>query len=231
MVVFISGFYLSCTSTPVVTHTPEEIVQAQQAVVKVMEITTLAGAESFGSNWNVPMVNIVPPEADKMLTKIESIPGLRMHLESYLQAIKSDTALIAAQIPTFLSREVFPFLLISDPFALINGNSDAVTRFFASQVSPTLEEWIAQQLYKEELKGLKAWNELIRTYNMYTKSRNLLIKNGEQPKAELITFDPVHVITVTIIRHLLDVMKTQEALLRSMAPAYDDPLLALFSVR
>lgn len=229
--ILILGSSWSCASTPVVTHTPEEISAAQQAVIKVMEITTLAGAESFGTNWETSAIHIIPSDAGEILANIESIPGLRMQLEAYVGSIQSDTAQIVAQLPAFLVEEVFPSLSIEDPFSLIKGNSDAITRFFASQVSPLLEDWIAQQLNEEGLKGIKTWSELVRTYNMYTQAHNILNKNSNKPPAQLITADPVHVVTVTIIRHFLDVMRAQEALLRSMAPAYDDPLIALFSSR
>lgn len=221
----ILGLCLSCASTPIVTHTPEEVLIAQQAVIKVMNIIATAGAESFETQWKALAANSMPDDSVAILANIDVIPGLRMQLDNYFQAIQRDVASIANQIPTFLTQEIFLNLSIADPFSLIKGNKDSLTRYFASQVSSDLEAWITLQLSAEELSGMKAWKELVRSYNMYTQSRNLLHPDSTKP---LITSNPVHILTVTMLRQLLEVMKTQEALLRSMAPAYEDPLIALF---
>jgi hypothetical protein len=66
---------------------------------------------------------------------------------------------------------------------------------------------------------------MVRTYNNYLLGKGRLSKE----EVTLLEGGPTLEITVALIRHLIEEMSRQEALIRSLAPTYEDPLILLFS--
>ena len=229
-ILMISG----CRTQEIVVRTPEEIVFARLAVVEMMEVTTKAAADNFQQNgtWNGSFAELVPPQAAEILPSMETIPGIRRLMDNYLTGMNSAIASIARDIPQYLQDEVFPDLEIADPFRLIEGQNDAVTRYFATTVSGDLEKWIESRLTGEQgSQAVLAWDTMVRTYNTYAKSQNLLHAGDPDLEWVLLDADPIRTVLVSMLRALLSVMTSQEALVRTMAPAYDNPLITIYAGR
>jgi len=229
-ILIISG----CRTQEVVVRTPEEIAFARLAVVEMMEVTAKAAVDNFQKDgtWNGSFAELVPPQAAEILPSMETVPGIRRLMDTYLVGMNSAVASISKDIPQYLKDEVFPDLEIGDPFGLIEGQDDAVTRYFATKVSKNLEEWIGSRLNGEQgAQAVRAWNTMVRTYNTYAKSQNLLYAGNPDLEWVLLDADPIRTVLVSMLRELLSVMTTQEALVRTMAPAYDNPLITIYADR
>ena len=223
-----------CRTQEIIVRSPEEIAFARLAVVEMMEVTAKAAVDNFqqGGTWDGSFAELVPPQAAELLPSMETVPGIRRLLDTYLVAMNSTVASISKDIPQYLEGEVFPDLAIGDPFGLIEGQDDAVTRYFATNVSKNLEEWIESRLTGEQgSQALLAWDALVRTYNTYAKSQNLLYAGNPDLEWILLDTDPVRTVLVSMLRELLSVRTAQEALVRTMAPAYDNPLITIYARR
>lgn len=223
---------IGCQSSPIVQRTDDELAFASEAVLEMMALIVASASDSFrdADQWTVSTSNLVPREADRMIRLMEEIPGIRRLLDSYLQEASTSTTTLAQKIPQFMESEVRPTLVINEPYAIIEGESDAVTRLFASEVSAQLETWIEEELSGELGRStLAAWEALTHTYNTHAKGNNLLNQDKDIPIIPLIEVSSVRTITIAMIRHLITNMTTQEALVRTMAPAYEDPRIMLFS--
>ena len=223
---------IGCQTSPIVQRTDEELAFANEAVVEMMALIVASASDSFldAGLWTVSTANLVPQEADRMIRLMNEIPGTRRLLDSYLQEASTSIVTIAQSIPQFMEREVRPTLVIEDPYAIVEGDGDAVTRLFASEVSAHLEAWIEKELSGESGRSaLAAWEVLTQNYNIHVKGNNQLNREKEVPIIPLIEVSPVRSITIAMIRHLITNMTTQEALVRTMAPAYEDPRIILFS--
>lgn len=230
--VLLCSAMIGCQSTTVVERTDEELAFAREAVLEMMSLILSAASDSFKDEgqWSASTSDLVPQEADRMIRLVQEIPGIRRLLNSYMLEASDFVAAIAQQVPQFFEQEIQPTFAVEDPFAIVEGDSDAVTRLFATHVSAELESWIETEFSGSAgERTLAAWEALTQTYNTHAKGKNLLHHDHDAPPIPLIETSPVHTITIAIIRHLINQMTTQEALVRTMAPAYEDPRIILFS--
>lgn len=223
---------IACQHTKEIERTPEEIVFGEESVLEMMNLVVRSAADTISqeARWSAMTTQLVPQEARSIVDAVENIPGTRRLLDTYIEHIHVAITSIAKEIPRFFEQEIQPNLTIEDPYDLIEGNNDAVTRLFASRISPSLEAWIVDQLegYTGE-DALNAWKALLRVYNTYVISQNNLKPNNLEDRKPIIEASPVQTVMVTLLREFIGAMTTQEALLRTMAPAYDDPRIMLFS--
>lgn len=232
LLVTIPIIFFSCQHTKEIERTPEEIAFGEESVLEMMNLVVRSAADTISqeARWSAMTTQLVPPEARSIVDALETIPGTRRLLDTYIGRIHVAITSIAKEIPRFFEQEIQPDLTIEDPYALIEGNDDAVTRLFASRISPSLESWIVDQLEGDTGEDAKkAWEALLRVYNTYVVSQNNLKQNDLEAQVPVIETSPVQSIMVTLLREFIGAMTTQEALLRTMAPAYDDPRIMLFS--
>ncbi len=215
---------MGCTTTKELTYGDEDIALGKEAVIKMAQMLIDSAVESFSAQFILTPINAMPTKFEPLLMAQNEVPGLRGLLEGYLEAMRSDVVEIVKEIPDNFGTEVMRQMDIGEPYTLIKGNNDAVTRYLASFYANETEEWLTHEIQKKE-KGIAAWNKLIRTYN------NFLLGKGRLTKEEVTLLDgsPTLEITVALIRHLIEEMSRQEALIRSLAPTYEDPLILLFS--
>ena len=76
-----------------------------------------------------------------------------------------------------------------------------------------------------------AWNQLVLVYNTYVRAQNQIPSRSEEPPLFEIETSCERTIIISMIRHLITTMTAQEALVRTMAPAYEDPRITLFATR
>lgn len=223
---------IACQHTSEIERTPEEIAFGEESVLEMMSLVVRSAADTISqeARWNAMTTQLVPQEASSIVDAVDTIPGTRRLLDSYIEHIHVAITSIAKEIPRFFEQEIQPDLTIEDPYDLIEGNQDAVTRLFASRISPSLEAWIVDQLEGETGENaLHAWDSLLRVYNTYVISQNNLKPNDLEVQVPVIEVSPVQTVMVTLLREFIGAMTTQEMLLRTMAPAYDDPRIMLFS--
>ncbi|NLA92495.1 MAG: hypothetical protein GX842_03510 [Spirochaetales bacterium] len=215
---------LGCTTTGELTYSDEDLALGKEAVIKMAETLLLSAVESFSAQFVLTPVNALPATFEPLLRAQNEVPGLRGLLEGYLEAMRTDVVEIVREIPDHFGVNVMSQMDIKDPYALIKGNNDAVTRFFASFYAHETEQWLPLEIQKRE-GGIGAWNKMVRTYNNYLLGKGRLSKE----EVTLLEGGPTLEITVALIRHLIEEMSRQEALIRSLAPTYEDPLILLFS--
>lgn len=221
---------VSCTTGKAVVRTPEELEFARDAVVHMMAIIVPASSQNLfpddGTNGSV--AELTPSDATAIIESVDTVPGLRLLLDRYLEQMSEALRTILRDLPAALERQ-YPAVRPADPYAIIEGNSDAVTRYFARELGPWVETWIAEQLRGPAGgEALGTWRDLIRIHTIYAQSRNKLAERTGEPMMPIVDADPVRTVTITVLRNLLVRMETQEELVRAMAAAYDDPRLALF---
>jgi hypothetical protein len=67
---------------------------------------------------------------------------------------------------------------------------------------------------------------LLETYHTYVIAQQQVKPETELPK---ITEPFYRMVSISMIRAFISAMSAQESLIRTMAPAYDDPRIALFA--
>lgn len=223
---------LGCSSTEEIQRTPEEIAFGQEAVLEMMDLVIQAASDNIANaeRWKSITTQLVPTAASEIFTIVDTVPGTRRLLDIYLLLTHEALASIGSQIPRFFQTELKGDGDIEDPYAIIEGNDDSITRHFAARLAPALEAWIVQHLTQEDGKDVvKAWNTLQKHYNTYAKASNQLDNREGDVPLQYIDVQVEQTIMVSFLREFITAMTTQEALLRTMAPAYDDPLINVFS--
>lgn len=223
---------LGCSHTQEIERTPEELALGEEAVLEMMDLVVQAASDRIANaeRWKSVTTQLVPVAASPIFDIVDSVPGARRLLDAYLLQTHVAIASIGTQIPTFFQEKIKPTERIEDPYAIIEGNNDSLTRYFASQLGSAFELWISEQLKLEDGMAMKkAWNALIKHYNTYVIAQNQLYPDDKDIQRQTLTAQPEQTIMVSLLREFIAAMTTQEALLRTMAPAYDDPLINLFS--
>jgi len=222
---------VSCTETQVVQRTQEEIAFAREAVVEMTDMVVKASANILSENkrWTPTASQMIPGSAVPIVDSVATIPGIELLLESYLKEVVDAVASIGGQVHEFYEDSLKQAIPIDDPFEIIGGDEDAITRHFASEAATKLEIWIVEQLNGETgKKAVEAWNELLWTYNTYAAANNRLYPENEESHIDSIEESIHRTVAVQFIRRFIETMTSQEALLRTMAPAYDDPRITIF---
>lgn len=215
---------IGCATTGELTYSDEDLALGKEAVVLMSQMALLSAVESFSTQFVLTPVNALPTTFEPLLIAQNEVPGLTRLLDEYLEAMREDVLEIVAKIPHQFETALLPNIKIATPYSLIKGNNDAVTRYFASSFSFESEKWLTEQISGGQ-RGMEAWNRLIRTYNNYLQGKGRLTKS----EVVLLEGDPIKEITVALIRHIVEAMARQEALIRSLAPTYEEPLILLFS--
>lgn len=215
---------IGCTTTGELTYSDEDLALGEEAVVKVAQMVLISAVESLPAQFVLTPVNALPTNFEPLLVAQNEVPGLKRLLEEYLEAMREDVLEIVEKIPHQFEVMLLYKMKVENPYTLIKGNNDAVTRYFASNYSLESERWLTEQINGGQ-RGIAAWNKLVRTYNNYLQGKGRLTKS----EVALLEGNPTQEITIAIIRHLVEAMARQEALIRSLAPTYEDPLILLFS--
>jgi hypothetical protein len=221
-----------CRSTQEIQRTPEEVEFGKESVLEMMDLVVLAASDTIANTerWKSVTAQLVPTAASGIFTIIDTIPGTQRLMDTYLLRTYEAMASMGSQIPRFFREELKPTIEIKDPFAIIEGNNDAITRHFASHLAPRLESWIVQRLSQEDgIAVVGAWDALLLHYNTYVKAQNQLNKKQEDLQLQTIDVTIEQTVMISFLREFIAAMTTQEALLRTMAPAYDDPRITIFS--
>lgn len=225
---------IGCRSSAPVPKTAEELEFGRLAVREMMELTATASAGNIAraDGWRGNTGDLVPDQASPILQRAEDIPGIPLLLKRYVERMNEAVVSICSRLPAYLSTELLPRLAIVDPYALIEGDEDAVTRFFATHASLDIEQWIDSQLRSEfGAQALSAWAAVQRTYNTFNRSQAQIRPGYDGFDGVELDIDPVRTVVISILRQLLADMRSQEALVRTMAPAYDNQLITLFTPR
>lgn len=221
-----------CHSSAPVPKTAEELAIARLAVLEMIERTTVAASDNItrDEGWRGTVAELVPPEAAPLVERIGDVPGLPRLMDKYLDQMNKAIGTIMEEFSEYIRKSVLPSLDVPDPFTLIEGQEDAVTRFFAASDLTTIEQWLTQNLGGAAgTEAMRAWQQLQRTYNTYSLAHVGMRGDSSGFAAHELDVDPTRALVVTLIRQLFADMRTQEALVRAMAPAYDDPLIILFA--
>ena len=225
---------VSCRSSEPIPKTAEEVAFARLAVLEMMELTLTASSDNLyrESGWRGTVADLVPREAALLIQRIDTVPGLRRLMDRYLGHMNRSIAIVAAELPEYVRSSILPALEIDDPFLLVEGTDDAVTRHFAATATNAIENWLEQRLHESiASEALESWHRVLRMYHTYNRSQQIIRGDDIVIDGSEIVVDPVRTVVVTILRQLLANMREQELLVRAMAPAYDNPLITPFARR
>lgn len=221
---------LSCRSTNQIIRSEEEIAFAKEAVIEmVLRSSSAAGGNlSRTGGWKGSFATFVPHQVSHYFEKEVSIPGLSTLLERYLEEMNRTIFSISPQLFPFIAQEVLPTIEIEDPFSLIENSDNEVTLYFASVATPLIERWITAQLESEAGEApLATWREMMRLIATYNRSMAYFENRGESDAFDE-NLGPIESVVVATLRQFFSDMMNQEALIRTMAPSYDNPLLSLY---
>ncbi len=221
--------FISCRSAPTTERTAEEIAFGEEAVKQMLYLIVSGASTTFTDEgkWTGGTADLLPADADHLILQQEQIPGISRLLNHYRDEANRAVAAIAQEIPQFVENKLLDQLTISDPYAIIEGDSDAVTRFFSQMAAEDLEQFLVERLQAEPgAAASEAWEELVETYHTYVQAQKQLMPDAALP---LISEPFYQMIRISMLRTLISAMSSQEALVRTMAPAYDDPRIALFT--
>ncbi|MGI6433614.1 MAG: hypothetical protein ACOXZ4_07270 [Sphaerochaetaceae bacterium] len=218
-------FSLGCTTTTAVVHSSQEIDFARQAVLELI-------AQSVQSPpvFELAFGELVPSEASLSLQRFDQVPGLRYLVDRYTVLMNQVVQQVSAQLPQFIKSEVLSDLEIEDPFSIVEGPLDSTTRFFAAQASLVIEQWATEHITSAaQPEALNVWDQLVDLIITFDRAYPFLYNEADPPVPFALSADPVKTAVVSLLRHLFANMSKQEALLRSMAPAYDNPLITFWA--
>ncbi|MFA5514265.1 MAG: hypothetical protein WDA17_05050 [Sphaerochaetaceae bacterium] len=218
----------SCVTTNSVEKSELEVVNGKLALIEMIRSSSATASSLLAQQqkWSAFSQELLTEQSLVILNYLDEIPGIKRQLENYYLAINIFIEEVAANLPAYIENNILPNLFISDPFILIEGSEDAVTRFFASQSSPLFEKWIREQFQLAKgNEALNAYKRVEQTFNTYIKSESVIWAK-ENPKE--ITGDIIYPVTVSLLRQFIRDMSEQEALLRALAPASESSWSSLF---
>jgi hypothetical protein len=221
---------VSCRSAPTTTQrTAEEVTFGEEAVKQMLVLIGTGASTTLydEGRWDGGNAELLPPDADHLIRQQEQIPGITRLLELYRNEANLAVATVAREIPQYLESQLLDQLDISDPYAIIEGEADAATRFFSSTAASDLEQFLVERLQGDAGdEAAAAWNMLLETYHTYVIAQQQVKEETELAK---ITEPFYRMVSISMIRTFISAMSAQESLIRTMAPAYDDPRIALFA--
>lgn len=223
------GATFSCSTTAIVSKSEAEIASGRLAVTEMIRSTsdTAATLLSQQQKWEAFSQELLSQESTVILNYLDQIPGIKRQLENYYTAINAFIEQISLQLSSFIEENILFNFYIDNPFTLIEGSEDAVTRYFASNYSYMVENWIKNEFQTElAQKALGEWAKVEQSFNIYMKSRSFIFKDKEYTKLEA---DIPYVVTITLLRQFIRDMSEHEALLRALAPASENSWSLLFA--
>ncbi len=235
VVIITSSF--SCTTKAPAQRSPEEIALAQQAVKELLWLSVETAANRQYPAYTVSVLSLyfLPNEASIMLTLIETIPGAKRLLVEYLENIAQAAQTVNQNLGLALKEELAT-MEIPNPFALIQGNINAVTAFFISQKGERLNSLIIDSLQRlvssdsSEKSAMKSWEELQKLYNTYARGQNQLTTSSATTVLPILALNPLIQSAQSIRTVFLTQVAAQEDLIRATAASYDSEAIALFLV-
>ena len=140
--------FFGCQSTQVIERTEEQILFAREAVGELLLLVLSSASDSFRTEgpWVGSSAELIPPEAFMLVGARDTIPGINQLLNRYLNEANMAVSQIAEDLPQFTDLNQMVNTILEDPFQIVEGQPDAVTRFFATNLSGTLEQWLSDQL-------------------------------------------------------------------------------------
>lgn len=220
---------VGCSSTAVIEKTPQEVMVANEAVLQMVQLTSKMASANLASKGvvDIKVGDVLSNSSLVFLNFIDEIPFFKKDLEDYLVQINATISKIGNELPLFIENSLLSEFSVTDPFLLIEGEQTAISRYFASFATNSIESWFLTKL--EENKELfKMWEALERTFNTYIASHTKMWPNEVKYKVQLVNEEPKSAIVVTVLRQFFNDMRSEEQLLRAMAPTYDDELFKLF---
>jgi hypothetical protein len=220
---------IGCRSTTVIEKTPQEVMVAREAVLQMVQLTSKTASANLTAKGVVDLKvgDVLSNSSLVFLNFIDEIPFFKRDLEDYLVQINTTISKIGNELSFFIENNLLSEFAISDPFLLIEGDQTAISRHFASFATNPIERWLLAKL-EEDKKLFKMWETLERTFNTYIFSHAKMWPNEAKYKVQLVDEEPKNVIVVTVLRQFFTDMRSEEQLLRAMAPTYDDELFKLF---
>lgn len=237
IIVVIMATSFSCATKAPTQRSPEEIALGQQAVREMLWLSVEAASNRQYPVYTVSVLSLyfLPNEATVMLTLVDTIPGAKRLLNEYLMQVVQAAQTVNRSIGPLLQEEIAT-MEIPDPFALIQGNINAVTAFFISQKGERLNALIIDSLQNlmstnsTERSAMRSWEELQRLYNTYAVAQNQLSTSNAIKTLPILALNPLAKSAESIRTVFLAQVAAQEDLIRATAASYDSEAIALFMV-
>jgi hypothetical protein len=220
---------IGCRSTAVIEKTPQEVMVANEAVLQMVQLTSKTAAANLASKGvvDIKVGDVLSNSSLVFLNFIDEIPFFRRDLEDYLAQINTTISKIGNELSLFIESNLLSEFTVADPFLLIESSQTAISRHFASFATNSIESWFLAKL-EEDDELFKMWETLERTFNTYIFSHAKMWPDEAKYKVQLVNEEPKNAIIVTVLRQFFTDMRSEEQLLRAMAPTYDDELFKLF---
>ncbi len=222
---------ISCQSSKVFEYSDKDIENGREAVLEMINQSSLAATNVLLTQDILTTFSgqLIGTDGAIITNHLDEIPGLKRELNQYLDEGSLLVASLIEKLHLFISNTLIELVYVEDPFNLINGNEFAVTTFFAQEATDNIESFLLQEIKSSEgKKSLDSWAKVQSTYNSYAYAYPLLFPSHS---FELISVEIEKVITFAILRQFFGAMREQEALIRTLAPTYDDSLLTIFASR
>jgi hypothetical protein len=235
--VFILATTCSCATKAPTQRSPEEIALGQQAVRELLWLGVDNASSRQYPAYTISVLSLyfLPKEASVILSLIDTIPGAKRLLSEYLDHMTNAAQTVNSSLGPALEDEIAD-LEVPDPFALIQGNINAVTAFFISEKGERLHAMIIDSLQnlmsKESLErtAMDSWVELQMLYNTYARAQNQLSTAATTTLFPILDLNPLIQSAQSIQSVFLSQVAAQEDLIRATAASYDSEAIALFMI-
>jgi len=156
----------------------------------------------------------------------QNIPGVNYLFHLFTLHINDSWEALSGAVRSFIEQSIDNELTISHPYLIIQGEVDAVTTLIDSTIRSKLTTFVATSLKENYAQqASEVWTHLQHIVDIYQRSHAYLLHQEYEPQ---VVDSPFLLISEQYVNLLFLEMAKQEALIRTMAPAYDDSLITLF---
>lgn len=217
----------SCqTAQPVEEFTESEIDLARQGVLEIAVLAARNAVASLPSHIEtLDEMELLDEQLLAIISQYRDTPGVERRMEELLQALRQSlTRFVLENYEEVDSLIVLGEL--SDPYALIQGDSDAVTSRLSAQFLPVVSESVTDHLGSDE----QVDSARASFFSILNSIRRIEAFREGRPAPQ-----PLEKVSYTrainsILERLSQEMGKEEGIIRSLAIDYESPAIRLFAL-
>ncbi len=219
---------LSSCQTPqaVEEYTESEIDLARQGVREIAILSARNAVSSLPSHIEtLSEEDLLDEELLRVITQYRDTAGVEKRMDGLLQALRySLTRFVLENYEEVDSLIVLGEL--NDPYALIQGDSDAVTRMLSTRFFPVVSDSVTEHLSSDE-QVARATESL---FSILNSIRRIDAFRDGRPSPQPIDEISYSRAINSILERLAQEMGKEEGIIRSLAIDYESPAIRVFAL-
>ena len=221
-------FLFGCTTSDnAVQYSPQEIEDARIGGYEVISLALKAATDNTADSLeSLPVSSFFSESEYSIIEEHFDRPGVKRRLNIFTEMMTEKMkAVLIDSIEEH--RKWITHIVIENPYDYVLGTNDSLTTLSAPSISEDLDTYIREQM-NQDLLVFETYRKFLSIINTYILKYNE--NNPTQKKNTMSMWEPSAIIS-TVSQTLLENMKKQEQIIRSLAPSYESEYIRLYGLQ